>query len=67
MKIKSKFKIQNWKKDSSMLNIFDTYAEKIESFSLNFNRKYDIIYYNNRYRNIIYLNGLYSIIKLTSK
>ena len=42
--------------------------EKKESFSLNFNQKYDIINYNNnRYRNIIYLNGLYLRIKLTSK
>ena len=42
--------------------------EKKESFSLNFNQKYDIINYNNnRYRNIIYLNGLYPRIKLTSK
>ena len=38
-----------------------------ESFSLNFNHKYDIINYNNWYRNIIYLNGLYPRIKLTSK
>ena len=69
MKIKSNINLKSKieKKNSSMLNIFDTYAEKIESFSLNFNCKYDIINYNNRYRNIIYLNGLYPRIKLTSK
>ena len=69
MKIKSNINLKSKieKKNSSMLNIFDTYAEKIESFSLNFNCKYDIINYNNRYRNIIYLNGLYLRIKLTSK
>ena len=41
--------------------------EKKESFSLNLNQKYDIINYNNnRYRNIIYLNGLYLREILTS-
>ena len=50
-----------------MLNIFAIYSEKKREFSLNFNHKYDIINYNNRYRNIIYLNGIYLRIKLTFK
>ena len=55
------------KKDSIPLDIFDIYAEKIESFSLNINFKYEYINYNNRFRNIIYLNGLYPRIKINAK
>ena len=40
MKIKNKINLKSKieKKDSSMLNIFDTYAEKIDIFRLNFNQ-----------------------------
>ena len=50
-----------------MLNIFDTYAEKIDSFRLNFNQNMILSIIIIDIRNIIYLNGLYPRIKLTSK
>ena len=61
MKIKNKVakdeKLE--KKNMTLMFIFDIYAEKTESFSLNNIHKVYNINYNNRFRNIIYLKGLY--------
>ena len=69
MKVKSKINLKPEikKKQSSLLNIFDIFAEKTESFSINTNKTYEHINYNNRFKNIIYLNGLYPRIKIISK